>query len=160
MNTHRGLCALITVAGMATACGGGTQAPTVPSTSQSFLAGTWTGTLTIEREGEATSTGPTTWTFAVAPGTNLQTFSVTIQSQHAWLPINATVTSAITPSNLPPARVSTQGNYASPRGCTGTLLSVGTVDATRLDADFSGVDCPSLEHSTFQGRVVLTKTGG
>ena len=91
MNTHRGLCALITVAGLATACGGGTQAPTTPSTSQSFLAGTWTGTLTIEREGEASSTGPTTWTFAVAPGTNLQTFNMTIQSQHAWLPINTTV---------------------------------------------------------------------
>jgi hypothetical protein len=160
MNTYRGLWALITVAGMATACGGGTQAPTAPSGSQSFLAGTWTGTLTIERESEATSAGPTTWTFAVAPGTNLQTFSATIQSQHAWLPISTTVTSAITPSNLPPARVSTQGNYTSPRGCTGTLLSVGTVDATRLDADFSGVDCPTLEHSTFRGHVVLTKTGG
>jgi hypothetical protein len=160
MNTHRGVCVLLIVADVATACGGGTQAPATPSASQSFLAGTWMGTLTIEREGEATSAGPTTWTFAVAPGTNLQTFNVTIQSQHAWLPINSTVTSAITPSNLPPARVSTQGNYTSPRGCTGTLLSVGTVDAMRLDADFSGVDCPTLEHSTFRGRVVLTKTGG
>jgi hypothetical protein len=159
MTTHRGICALLIIAGLATTCGGGTQAPTTPSASQSFLAGMWTGTLTIEREGEAASTGPTTWRFAVAPGTNLQSFSVMIQSQHAWLPIDTTVTSAITPSNLPPARVSTQGSYVSPRGCTGTLLSVGTVDATRLDADFSGVDCPKLEHSTFRGRVVLTKAG-
>jgi hypothetical protein len=159
MNTYRGTCVLLIVAGVASACGGGT-APIAPSTSQSFLVGTWTGTLTIEREGEAANTGPTTWRFVVAPGTNLQTFNVTIQSQQAWLPIDTTVTSAITPSNVPPARISTQGNYASPRGCIGTLLSVGTVDSMRLDADFSGVDCPTLEHSTFQGHVALTKTGG
>lgn len=160
MKAHRGLRALIAVAGVATACGGGTQAPTTPSTSQSFVAGTWTGTLTIEREGEVTTVGPTTWRFDVVPGTNLQTFRATIQSQHPWLPISTTVTSAITPSNLPPARISTQGDYPSPRGCTGSLLSVGTIDAARLDADFSGVDCPTLEHSTFRGHVSLTKVGG
>ena len=141
------------------ACDGGTPAP-APSSPPSFVAGTWTGTLTIERDGEPTTAGPTSWTFNVVAGTNLQTFRVTIQSQHPWLPISTTVTSAITPSNTPPARISTQGDYASPRGCTGSLLSVGTVDAARLDADFSGVDCPTLAHSTFRGHVLLTKTGG
>ena len=53
-------------------------------------------------------------------GTNLQTFTVTIRSQNPWLPMTATVTSAITPSNQPPARISTTGSYPSPRGCTGT----------------------------------------
>ena len=143
----------------ATACDGGTPAPTTPSSSSSFLTGTWTGTLTIEREGEATTVGPTSWTFGVVPGTNLQTFRVMIQSQHSWLAINTTVTSAITPSNTPPACISTQGDYVSPRGCTGSLLSVGTVDASRLDADFSGVDCPTLAHSTFRGHALLTKSG-
>lgn len=139
-------------------CGGGSTT-TSPSGTQSFLAGTWSGTLTIEREGEATTTGPVTWTFAVVPDTNLQTFQTTIRSQHAWLPITAIVSSAITPSSTPPARISTQGSYTSPRGCTGTLLSVGNAEATRIDADFSGVDCPSLARSTFTGHVTLTKTG-
>jgi hypothetical protein len=143
---------------VAAACDGG-KAPSAPSAAPSFLAGTWTGTLTIEREGEPTTTGQTTWTFEVVSGTNLQTFSVTIRSQHPWLPITTTVTSAITPSNVPPARISTQGNYPSPRGCTGSLLSVGTASAGVIDADFAGVDCQSLAHSTFTGHVQLTKTG-
>jgi hypothetical protein len=148
------LVVLVTLA----ACDGRSPNPTAPS-SRSFLEGTWTGPLTIEREGEATTSGPTTWTFEVVPDTNLQTFRTTIRSEHAWLPITTTVTSAITPSNTPPARISTQGDYPSPRGCTGSLLSVGTAEASRIDADFSGVDCATLEHSTFRGRVLLTKTG-
>jgi len=137
-------------------CGGG-SAPTTPSPPQSFLAGTWTGTLTIDREGEPTTSGPVTWTFEVVPDTNLQTFRTTIRSQHPWLPIATTVTTAITPGNSPPARISTQGTYPSPRGCTGTLLSVGTAETSRIDADFSGVDCSTLAQSTFRGHVVLTK---
>jgi hypothetical protein len=135
------------------------SAPTSPSTPRSFLEGVWTGTLTIEREGESTTSGPTTWTFEVMPGTNLQSFNVRIQSQHPFLPITATVLSQITPSNTPPARISTQGDYPSPRGCTGSLLSVGTAEMRTIDADFSGVDCPSLQNSTFRGRVQLTKSG-
>jgi hypothetical protein len=133
--------------------------PTSPSTPRSFLEGVWTGTLTIEREGEPATSGATTWTFEVMPGTNLQSFNVRIQSQHPFLPITATVLSQITPSNTPPARISTQGDYPSPRGCTGSLLSVGTAETRTIDADFSGVDCPSLQHSTFRGRVQLMKTG-
>lgn len=133
--------------------------PTSPSAPRSFLEGVWAGALTIEREGETTTSGSTTWTFEVVPGTNLQTFNVRIQSQHPFLPITATVSSAITPSNTPPARISTQGNYPSPRGCTGSLLSVGTADTRTIEADFSGVDCPTLQHSTFRGHVQLTKTG-
>ena len=133
--------------------------PTGPTAARSFLEGTWTGTLTIEREDEPTTSAATTWTFEVVAGTNLQTFNVRIRSQHPFLPITTTVTSAITPSNTPPARISTQGNYSSPRGCTGSLLSVGNADTRTIDADFSGVDCPSLQHSTFRGRVQLTKQG-
>ena len=133
--------------------------PTSPATPRSFLEGAWTGTLTIEREGEPTTSGPTTWTFEVMPGTNLQSFNVRIQSQHAFLPITTTVLSQITPGNTPPARISTQGTYPSPRGCTGSLLSVGMADTRTIDADFSGVDCPSLQHQTFRGRVQLTKSG-
>jgi ABC-type transport system substrate-binding protein len=150
--------ALIAALVTASACGG-SSSPTAPSQPQSFLAGTWTGTVTIEREGEPTTSGPITWTFEVVPDTNRQTFRTTIRSQHAFLPITATATTAITPSNAPPARISTQGEYPSPRGCTGSLLSVGMAEATRIAADFSGVDCQSLAHSTFRGQVVLTKSG-
>ena len=45
------------------------------------LTNNGTGTLTIEREGEPTTTGPTTWAFEVVSGTNLQTFNVTITGQ-------------------------------------------------------------------------------
>jgi hypothetical protein len=140
------------------ACGK-SPSPTSPTTPQSFLTGTWTGTVTIEREGEPTISGPTTWTFEVVPLSNLQTFRVTIRSQHPWLTMTTTVSSAITPGNTPPARISTQGDYPSPRGCTGSLLSVGTADTSRINADFLGVDCASLEHSTFRGQVMLTKAG-
>jgi hypothetical protein len=140
-------------------CGKEASGPTGPSPGRSFLEGTWSGTLTIERPGEPSSTGQVTWTFETVDGTNLQSFRVTIRSQHAWLPITTTVTSAITPSNQAPARISTQGEYPSPRGCTGTLLSVGNAETRTIDADFSGVDCLSLPNSTFTGRVTLTKTG-
>ena len=140
-------------------CGKEASGPTGPSPERSFLEGTWTGTLTVERPGEPPSTGQVTWTFQTVDGTNLQSFRVTIRSQHAWLPITTTVTSAITPSNQPPARISTQGEYPSPRGCTGTLLSVGNAETRTIDADFSGVDCSSLPNSTFTGSVTLTKTG-
>ena len=158
MTAHGRLTWILGACIAAAACDGG-QAPSAPSAAPSFLAGTWTGTMTIEREGEPTTIGPTTWAFEVVSGTNLQTFTVTIRSQHAWLPITTTVTSAITPSNVPPARISTQGNYQSPRGCTGSLLSVGTANAGAIDADFAGVDCQSLVHSTFTGHVQLTKSG-
>ena len=157
MNTYVRLTAIVASALVAATCGGGTPVPTSPSGQQSFLTGTWTGTLTIEREGEASTSGNVSWTFAPVDGTNLQTFSVTIRSQNPWLTTTATVTSAITPSNQPPARISTQGSYPSPRGCTGTLLSIGNADRTSIDADFSGVDCSSLAQSTFRGHVVLSK---
>ena len=158
MNTYIRLTAIIASALVAAACGGGAPVPTSPSGQQSFLTGTWTGTLTIEREGEPSTSGNVSWTFAPVDGTNLQTFTVTIRSQNPWLTTTATVTSAITPSNQPPARISTTGSYPSPRGCTGTMLSVGNADRTSIDADFSGVDCPSLAQSTFRGHVVLSKT--
>ena len=149
------LAALVLLSVCTVACGG--TSPSAPSAPASFLAGTWTGTLTIERDGEPTTSGPVTWTFDVVPDTNLQTFRTTIRSQHSWLPITTTVTTALTPGNTPPARISSQGTYPSPRGCTGTLLSVGTAEASRIDADFSGVDCSTLAQSTFRGRVVLSR---
>jgi hypothetical protein len=150
---------LIGTLALAMSCGGGSSSPPAPSEPTSFLAGTWTGTVTIERDGEPTTTGAVTWTFEVVPNTNRQSFTTTIRSQHAFLPVTARGTTTLTPSNTPPARMSMQGDYPSPRGCTGSLLSVGTADATRIDADFSGVDCVTLAQSTFRGRVALTKSG-
>ena len=141
---------------LSTSCG---RSPSGPSSSESFLTGTWSGTVTVQVNPNAPGAGPptsaaTTWTFEVVPQTNLQTFQVTIRSEHPWLPITTTATAALGPGNSPPVHISTQGNYASPRGCQGTLGSAGTAEATRIDADFTGVDC---QLSTFTGSVVLTK---
>jgi hypothetical protein len=140
------------------ACGGGSSTPTAPSGPQSFLAGTWRGTLTIQPDptGPQPGTpvsGPVTWTFEVLPQTNLQSFRSTIQSQNSWLPITLSASTAIIPGNTPPAQISTQGEYQSPRGCRGTFGSVGNAQARRIEADFTGVDCPI----TFTGTVVLDK---
>src|SRR5690606_38440264 len=104
------------------------------------------------------ASGPIEWRFDTVASTNRQASVVTIRSEHAWLPLTIMATSAITPSNQPPARISTQGSYPSPRGCVGTLLSVGDANRHTIDADFSGVDCATLTRSTFTGRVSLTKT--
>ena len=148
--------ALMTAAALCwTACGG---SPTNPS-SPSFLAGTWRGTLTIQQSPNVpgappATSGPVTWTFEVVPETNLQTFRATIRSEHDWLPITILGTTAIIPGNTPPAQISTQGDYSSPRGCRGTYGSFGTAEATRIDADFTGIDCSV----SFTGRVLLTKS--
>src|SRR5438094_9829121 len=116
MTTHTRLSALLAAACLAATCGGGTPVPTSPSAAQSFLTGTWTGTLTIDREGEPSTSGAATWTFAPVDGTNLQTFSVTIRSQNPWLSMTDKETSAITPSNSPPARISKPGIYPAQNG--------------------------------------------
>jgi hypothetical protein len=139
-------------------CGSGTG-PTAPSGPSSFLAGTWQGTLTIQVNPDVpgappASTSPTTWTFNVVPQTNLQTFTANVRSEHPWLPVTTIGTTALVPSGMPPAQISTQGDYSSPRGCRGTYGSFGQAEATRIDANFSGVDCNNV---TFTGRVVLTK---
>lgn len=143
---------------MAIAACGDSSGPTAPSGGQSFLTGTWRGTVTIQPSAGDPNPPPatsaaTTWTFEVVPQTNLQSFRATIRSEHPWLPISTTATAALIPGNTPPAQISTQGDYASPRGCRGTFGSFGTAEATRIDADFTGVDC----NATFTGRVVLTK---
>ena len=142
-----------------TACGGSSPNPTGPSAPTSFLTGTWQGTVTIEvnpgdPNGLPPGSGAMQWTFEVLPQTNLQTFRTTVRSEHAWLTMATTATTAITPGNTPPAQISTQGEFDSPRGCRGTFGSVGMAEATRIEADFTGTDC---QQATFIGRVVLTK---
>ncbi len=143
-------------------CGGGTAptGPSAPSSPQSFLTGTWHGTVTIQiNPGDPGAPAPTTgaidWTFDVVPQTNLQTFSSTLRSQHPWLPTTMTGTTTLVPQNVPPTQISTQGSYDSARGCRGTYGSSGTAEVTRIEADFTGVDC---NRTTFTGRIVLTKS--
>lgn len=142
-----------------TACGGSSPNPTGPSAPTSFLTGTWRGTVTIEvNPGDPNVLPPTSgamqWTFEVVPQTNLQSFRATVRSEHGWLTMATIATSALSPGNVPPAQISTQGEFDSPRGCRGTFGSVGVADATRIEADFTGTDC---QQATFIGRVVLTK---
>ena len=142
-----------------TACGGSSSNPTAPSAPASFLGGTWRGTVTIEvNPGDPnalpSSSGPMQWTFELVPLTNLQSFRTTVRSEHAWLTMTTTATTAITPGNAAPTQISTQGEFDSPRGCRGMFGSVGRAEATRIEADFTGTDC---QRTTFVGRVVLTK---
>jgi hypothetical protein len=158
MKVHGPSLAVVTLLITTVSCGGTSSTPTAPSGSQSFLTGTWRGTITIQpNPGEPSSPpatgGSTTWTFEVVPETNMQTFRATIRSEHSWLPVSTIGTTAIIPANMPPAQISTQGDYDSPRGCRGTFGSFGVAEAGRIDADFRGVDC----NGTFTGRVVLTK---
>jgi hypothetical protein len=141
------------------ACGGSGSGPTAPSAPTSFLSGTWTGTVTIEvNPGDPNpppaSSGPMQWTFEAMPQTNLQSFRTSVRSDHPWLNMMTTATTALTPGNTPPAQISTQGEFNSPRGCRGTFGSVGTAQATRIEAQFTGTDCLQ---ATFVGQVVLTK---
>ena len=142
-----------------TACGGSPPNPTGPSAPTSFLTGTWRGTVTIEvNPGDPNALPPTSgamqWTFEVVPQTNLQSFRATVRSEHGWLTMTTMATSALSPGNVPPTQISTQGEFDSPRGCRGTFGSVGVAEATRIEADFTGTDC---QQATFIGRVVLTK---
>lgn len=133
--------------------------PTGPSGPTSFLTGTWRGTVTIQvNPGDPNpppaSSGDMTWTFEVLPQTNMQSLRATIRSTHPWLTIDTSGTTALSPGNSPPTGISTHGEFNSPRGCRGTLGSVGIAEATRIEADFTGTDC---QQATFSGRVVLTK---
>jgi hypothetical protein len=141
------------------ACGGSSPNPTGPSTPTSFLAGSWQGNVTIQVnpgdvDAPPPSSGTMTWTFQVTPQTNQQSFQATVRSQHPWLTMETTATTAITPGNTPPVQISTLGEFTSPRGCRGTFGSVGTAQATRIEADFTGTDC---NQATFTGQLVLTK---
>ena len=152
----------VSAAALVAACalsGCGREAtPTGPSGSTSFLVGTWRGTVTIQVDPRSptpppATTGDMTWTFEVVPQTNMQSLRATIRSSHPWLTMETTGSTALSPGNAPPTQISTHGEFTSPRGCRGTFGSVGDAQATRIEADFTGTDCPS----TFSGRVVLTK---
>jgi len=140
------------------ACGGGASNPTAPSASSSFLTGTWRGTLVLQvnpwdPNPPAPSSGTMEWTFEPVPQTNLQAFRVSIRSDHPWLAMTTSGSAALIPSSTAPTGISTQGEFNSPRGCRGTFGSVGDAQPTRIEADFTGTDCPA----TFAGRVTLTK---
>lgn len=139
-------------------CGGGSSGPTAPSGGTSFLTGIWRGTLVIQvNPGDpnaAPSNGTMEWTFEPVPQTNLQSFRVSIRSEHPWLAMTTNGSAAITPGNTAPANISTQGEFTSPRGCRGTFGSVGQAQASRIEANFTGTDCQA---ATFSGTVVLTK---
>jgi hypothetical protein len=142
-----------------TACGGSSSSPTAPSAPTSFLTGTWRGTLTVQvnpgdPDAQPEVSGPVQWTFEPVAGTNLQSFRTTVLAQHPWFASSASGSTTLTPGNTPPASISALGGFDSPRGCRGTFGSVGTAQATRIEADFTGTDCQA---ATFTGRVVLTK---
>lgn len=158
MNSRAWLPYLLLIA--LSACGGGSSSPTAPSGGTSFLTGTWRGNLMLQvnpgdPNAPAPMSGTMEWTFEAVPQTNLQSFRVSIRSDHPWLAMSTTGSAAITPSNTAPAQISTQGDFASPRACRGTFGSVGQAQSTQIEADFTGTDCGA---ATFSGRVLLSKS--
>ncbi len=139
------------VLSMAACSGGGPSGPT--PTDGGFLAGTWSGTLTVTRDGQPPVSGPTTWTFSPLNLGGGMSYRAQIHAQNAWLPLSTTATTDLVPPGAPPSEVSTLGDYASPRGCKGTFSSWGTVDQHTLSAAFIGVDCGA----TFEGSVRLSR---
>src|SRR5260221_159009 len=59
------------------ACGDGTTTtgPSPATPESSFLSGTWSGPVTLHREGLPDTTGTSTWTFVLMPGTSGTTFT-------------------------------------------------------------------------------------
>ena len=72
----------------------------------------------------------------------------TIRSQNAWLPITITVSTPIIPGNTPPAQISTQGEYDVAARMQRHVRQLGNAETTRIEADFTGVDCPVHVHRT------------
>ena len=93
-------------------CGDSGSAPTSPTPAQSFLVGTWRGTMTIQPDPTgaqpgAPVSGTVTWTFEVVPQTNLQSFRTTIRSENGW-PDHPDVIDSMIPG-IPAGPISTQG---------------------------------------------------
>jgi hypothetical protein len=138
-------------------CGGGTpHSPTAPGDG-AFLSGRWTGTIALHREGEPDTIAATEWTFVSLPNTGNTTYATTFTLHDRWLPITAQMHTAISPPS-PGGTVGTAGEFESPRGCTGSLSSLGTATERRIEASFHGIDCLQLPTtSVFTGTLVLTR---
>jgi hypothetical protein len=85
MNSRAWLPSLFLIA--LSACGG-SSSPTAPSGGSSFLTATWRGTLVLQvnpgdPNAPAPSSGPMEWVFEAVPQTNMQSFRVSIRSDHA-----------------------------------------------------------------------------
>jgi len=142
-------------------CGGGgtTTGPTAPTGETSFLTGTWSGTVTIRRQGQPEITSAATWTIVPVPNSGLSGFTTTIaMPTNSWLPITITASTTLIPPT-PGSPITTLATYTSPRGCAAALGSEGTAQTNRIDATFHGADCRTeSESGVFDGTVSLTKT--
>ena len=142
-----------------TACGGGSPSPSGPSSS-SFLTGTWSGTVTIavnpgDPGAPAPTSGPITLDIrgrAADQSADLsddRSVAARVAASHDHREHGAD------PGNTAPAQISTQGQFDFPRaGAAARSGAWAPRDASRIEADFTGVDC---NQATFTGSVVLTK---
>jgi hypothetical protein len=92
-------------------CGDGTTTTGPTSPENSFLAGTWRGSVMVHRDGLPDTTGTTTWTFQLVPNTGGASFTTTITVEHPWLAIpSATVTTGLY-APATPGRASVQSGH-------------------------------------------------
>ena len=153
------LCVILCLA--LSGCGGGSgSVPTAPSSTRSFLEGTWRGTVSIAPRMGAqdplpTTTVATTWIFEPVVDVP-QLFRATVRFNHPWLTFDVLATTGITPDANAPGDIFTSGTYRSPRGCQGSFSSDGRTTATTIDASFDGLET-DCELWGFTGRVLLEK---
>jgi hypothetical protein len=109
-----------------------------------------TGTVTSGDSRKSNAPAPTIGdTFEVVPQTNMQSLRSTIRSTDPWSTMQTTGATALSRGNRSPTQIGTHGEFTSPRGCIGTFGCVGTAEATRIEADFTGTDC---QLAAFRGR--------
>lgn len=147
---------------MLAACNSGTTTtgPTPTTGESSFLTGTWRGTMTVHRDGLPDTTSPATWSFNLVANTAGTTFTSTLAVQDAWLALPSTTLSAAILPASPGGHLSTQGLYASPRGCQGAIGITGVASLTTIQGTVEGSDCQQLPAPVvFSGSVTLTKVG-
>jgi hypothetical protein len=119
--------------------------------------GNWSGTLTIERTGEPVSSGEVTWRIDYLDRAK-EPLLINWQSKNPWLSIGTITSGTIDSPTQPPANFTADGSYRSPRGgCVGTISFTGVADARTINADVSGIDCPTLADPNFSGHVELSK---
>lgn len=145
---------------LALGCGTGPN-PTAPTpvTPNSFLAGTWSGGVTIQTVDAGAGSSP------VAPGTGAMTctftdgafsgvFRVTCRITHPGLTITSQQAEGSMNSTTPPTALQVLTDYVSQHGCPATfLLSLDAPSRTRLDGAIRGIDCGF----TYRGLVNLQK---